>query len=99
MFKSQTYGGSSFIELLRVDHPDLLPDFSAGDWSQLQLPHATTVLALVYDQGALMAGDRLATVGNEVGSRDIDKVFKIDNDCLMAIAGAAGPAVEMMKVF
>jgi proteasome beta subunit len=99
VFKGQTYGGSSFIELLRLDHPDLLPDFSTGDWSQLQLPHATTVLSLVYDQGVLMAGDRLATEGSQVGTRDIEKVFKIDDDCLMAIAGAAGPAIEMMKVF
>ena len=99
MFKGQTYGGSSFIELLKLDYPDLLPDFGAGDWSHVVLPHATTVLALVYDRGVLMAGDRLATMGSEVGSRDVEKVFKIDEDCLMAIAGAAGPAVEMMKVF
>ena len=99
MFKGQTYGGASFIELLKLDHPDLLPDFSAGDWSRMVVPHATTVLALVYDRGVLMAGDRLATMGNEVGSRDVEKVFKIDEDCLMAIAGAAGPAVEMMRVF
>ncbi len=53
----------------------------------------------MYSDGVLMAGDRLATEGSQVGTRDIEKVFKIDETCLMAIAGAAGPAVEMMKVF
>lgn len=99
MFKGQTYTGTSFIEFLRADHPSLLPDFRAGDWAKLELPHGTTVLALVYDDGVLMAGDRLATEGTQVGARDLEKVFKIDDTCLMAIAGAAGPSVEMMKLF
>lgn len=99
MFKGQTYAGSSFIEFLRLDHPDLLPDFRAVDWSTVQIPHGTTVLAAVYQDGVLMAGDRLATEGHQVATRDIEKVFKIDETCLMAIAGAAGPAIEMMKVF
>lgn len=99
MFKGQTYSGSSFLEFLRIDHPAQLPDFCHGDWAKLELPHGTTVLALVYSDGVLMAGDRLATEGSQVGTRDIEKVFKIDETCLMAIAGVAGPAVEMMKVF
>ena len=41
----------------------------------------------------------MATEGSQVGTRDIEKVFKIDDSCLMAVAGAAGPAVEMMEVF
>ncbi len=82
-----------------MDYPHLLPDFSAGDWTRVELPHGTTVLSLVYDEGVLMAGDRLATEGHQVGTRDMEKVFKIDESCLMAIAGAAGPAIEMMKMF
>lgn len=99
MFKGQSYSGSSFYELLRSDNPRLLPDFAGMDWSLVELPHGTTILALVYADGALMAGDRLATAGNQVATRDIEKVFKIDETCLMAIAGAAGPAVEMVKLF
>ena len=99
MFKGQIYSGSSFYELLRSDSPRLLPDFSGMDWSVVELPHGTTILALVYADGALMAGDRLATAGHQVATRDIEKVFKIDDTCLMAIAGAAGPAVEMVKLF
>lgn len=93
------YRGSSFIEFLKVDHPDLVPDFGHHDWSRVQMMHGTTVLALVFEDGAIMAGDRLATEGHAVGTRDIEKVFKIDDTCCMAIAGAAGPAVEMVRMF
>ena len=99
MFRGQSYSGSSFFELLTHDSPRLLPDFSGMDWSIVELPHGTTILALVYADGALMAGDRLATAGHQVATRDIEKVFAIDDTCLMAIAGAAGPAVEMVKLF
>ena len=99
MFKGQSYSGSSFYDLLRSDAPRLLPEFGGMDWSLVELPHGTTILALVYADGALMAGDRLATAGHQVATRDIEKVFKIDDTCLMAIAGAAGPAVEMVKLF
>ena len=99
MFLDEKYRGSSFIEYLRVDHPDLLPDFSRFDFATMEIPHATTVLALVFEGGALMAGDRLATMGNEVGTRDMEKVFKVDDTCCIAIAGAAGAAIEMTRMF
>ncbi|MCS5627409.1 MAG: proteasome subunit beta, partial [Planctomycetes bacterium] len=99
MFKGQTYGGSSFFEMLRIDHSDALPNFADLDWSTVQVPHGTTVLALAYEDGALMAGDRLATEGYQVATRDIEKVFRVDQDCLVAIAGAAGPAIEMVRLF
>jgi proteasome beta subunit len=85
--------------MLRLDHPDLAPDFSGVDITQLQVPHGTTVLALVYQDGALMAGDRLATEGYQVATRDIEKVYAIDDTCVVAIAGAAGPAIEMTRIF
>jgi proteasome beta subunit len=99
VFHGAKYAGSSFFDFLRVDHPGLLPDFGSLDWSAVQVPHGTTVLALVYDGGALMAGDRLATEAYQVATRDIEKVYKIDESCLMAIAGAAGPAIEMVRLF
>ncbi len=99
MFKGQKYGGSSFFEMLQVDHPGALPNFANLDWSTVQIPHGTTVLALVYRDGALMAGDRLATEGYQVATRDIEKVFKVDDSSLVAIAGAAGPAIEMVRLF
>ena len=99
MLLDERYRGSSFIEYLKVDHPDLLPDLGGVDFTQVTLPHATTVLSLVYEDGALMAGDRLATEGSQVGTRDVEKVFKVDETCGMAIAGVAGPAIEMARMF
>lgn len=94
------YRGSSFSELLQVDHAHLSVDFSAlGDHADLSgVPHGTTVLAFKYRDGVIMAGDRLATEGHRVASRDIEKVFATDPHSLIAIAGAAGPAIEMARL-
>jgi proteasome beta subunit len=99
VFKGQTYAGDSFYEFLRTDHPDLLPNWSGTNWTQISHIHGTTVLSIVCKDGVLMAGDRLATEGHAVGTRDLEKVFRIDESCMMAIAGAAGPAVEMVRMF
>jgi proteasome beta subunit len=100
VFFGHSYRGPSFFELLKLDYPELMPDFSKLDWTHApQIPHGTTVLALVYQDGALMAGDRLATEGYQVATRDIEKVYAIDDSCAMAIAGAAGPAIEMARIF
>ena len=64
----------------------------------MAVPHATTVLALKYQQGVVIVGDRRATEGFQVADRRIEKVFKIDDLSAMAIAGAAGPCVEMAKL-
>ena len=61
------------------------------------VPHGTTVLAIRYQDGVLMAGDRQATEGFQVSGRRIDKVFKADEHSAIAIAGAAGPALEDRK--
>jgi proteasome beta subunit len=69
------------------------------DWNTVQVPHGTTVLSLVYDEGALVAGDRLATEGYQVATRDVEKVYTVDEHSLVAIAGAAGPAIETVRIF
>lgn len=94
------YRGSSFTELLALDHPGLRPDFAGlpGDLDPRTFPHGTTVLAFKYADGVMVAGDRLATEGNRVASRDIEKVFPTDGHSLIAIAGAAGPAIEMARL-
>jgi proteasome beta subunit len=63
------------------------------------VPHGTTVLALRYRDGVFMAGDRQATSGFQIASRRIDKIFKCDEYSGIGIAGAAGPAMEMAKLF
>ena len=65
----------------------------------LEIPHGTTVVAIRFDAGVIMAGDRRATAGYTIASRRIEKVFAADDYCGVAIAGAAGPAVEMVKLF
>ncbi len=62
-------------------------------------PHGTTVLAFTYQNGVLIAGDRRATEGFQIASNRMDKVFQTDEFSAMAIAGAAGPCVEMAKLF
>ncbi len=95
------YTGSSFIELLQVDYPQVGVNF--GNLLQTELdassiPQGTTVLALKYADGVLVAGDRLATEGHRVASRDIEKVFSTDQRSLIAISGAAGPCIEMARL-
>ncbi len=93
------YQGSSFWQYLQADEPALLPDFSPWVSSaEAVIPHGTTVLAFRFADGVLVAGDRLATEGHRVASRDVDKVFATDSHSLMAISGAAGPCIEMGKI-
>src|SRR5215470_7579104 len=102
------YGNSSFLELLRRDFPTLVPPaFQASPQAivvpsaplAVEAPHGTTVLAVRYRDGVILAGDRQATAGFQVASRRIEKIFKSDELSGVGIAGAAGPAMEMAKLF
>ena len=92
------YQGSSFSELLQVEFPHLAPDFRHASGEALSVPHGTTVLAFKYAEGVIVAGDRLATEGLRVASRDVQKVYATDDHSMIAIAGAAGPAIEMARI-
>src|SRR2546428_3941490 len=94
----QNYATSSFLDVLRRESPHMMPTPSAGG-DAVEAPHGTTVLALRFRDGVIMAGDRQATAGYQVASRRIDKVFKCDDLSGIGIAGAAGPAMEMAKLF
>src|SRR6187551_3140034 len=90
--------GSNFPELLRrIGLGDGQPTH-AGDGT-IQVPHATTCVALRYADGVVMAGDRRATAGNLISHRNMEKVMPADRFSGVAIAGAAGPAMEMVKLF
>ncbi len=94
-----SYQGSSFSELLQIDHPHLAFDWSRyGNLEKLSVPHGTTVLSFKYAEGVVIAGDRLATEGLRVASRDVQKVYATDDHSMIAIAGAAGPAIEMARI-
>jgi len=94
-------GTSSFADFLGAEAPDLLPSRRAvptGDAGDLA-PHGTTIVAATYSGGVVMAGDRRATMGNIIAQRDIEKVFPADEFSVVGIAGTAGLAVEMVRLF
>jgi proteasome beta subunit len=96
------YEGSSFAELLEIDHPQMRIAwsrlFQQSGAAPISAPHGTTVLAFKYAEGVIVAGDRLATEGYRVASRDVQKVYATDGHSMIAIAGAAGPAIEMARL-
>jgi len=95
--------GSSFYDLMRLQYDYLLPRFHWPDGSATRLnpppPHGTTILALKYLDGVVISADRQATEGYQVASRHIEKVYKTDEYSAIAIAGVAGPCIEMVKLF
>ncbi len=64
-----------------------------------ELPHGTTVLALTFPSGVMMAGDRRATQGNRIAYRELDKVQRADEFSAVAFAGTVGLALEMVRLF
>jgi proteasome beta subunit len=64
-----------------------------------ETPHATTIVSLTFEGGAVMAGDRRATMGNLISHREIEKVFPADDYSCVGIAGTAGIAVELVRLF
>ena len=96
-----TPGTSSFADFLGAQAPDLLPSRRAvptGDAGNLA-PHGTTIVAATFAGGVVMAGDRRATMGNLIAQRDIEKVFHADDLSCVGIAGTAGLAIEIVRLF
>ncbi|MGW0212247.1 proteasome subunit beta, partial [Streptomyces sp. NPDC003233] len=98
-----TPGTSSFTEFLAAHRPGLLPTapvLPAGvRMAPDRFPHGTTVLALTYRDGVLIAGDRRATMGNLIAQRDLEKVHPADDHTAVAFAGTVGLAVDMVRLF
>ena len=93
-------GSSSFTEFLSVHAPTLLPSGRGlPPGAAIDAPHGTTIVTLTYAGGVVMAGDRRATMGNLIANRDMDKVFATDEYSLVGIAGTAGLAIELVKLF
>jgi proteasome beta subunit len=87
--------GPDFAALL--DRHGRRAELTAG--AELVVPHGTTCVAVKYADGVVIGGDRRATAGNHIAHRTIEKVFPADRYSGVAIAGAAGPALEMVKLF
>jgi len=91
--------GPDFAALVRRSAPGPRPAPADLAGTAPGVAHGTTVVALRYADGVVMAGDRRATEGNIIAHRAMEKVFPADRHSAVAIAGAAGPAVEMVKLF
>ena len=95
-----TPGSSSFMDFLSTT-----PRTPAGNrplppvHGAVEAPHGTTIVATTFPGGVVLAGDRRATMGNVIAQRDIEKVFPADEYSAVGIAGTAGLAVEMVKLF
>ncbi|MFI2643586.1 proteasome subunit beta [Streptomyces sp. NPDC018610] len=96
-----TPGSSSFMDFLAEHQPELLPGKRQLPPTQgvIEAPHGTTIVAVTFPGGVVLAGDRRATMGNVIAQRDIEKVFPADEYSAVGIAGTAGLAVEMVKLF
>jgi len=103
-------GSTSFTDYLAATAPHLLPGrmpeasrlqghTAAPRTPGLDVPHGTTIVALTFADGVVIAGDRRATMGNMIAQRDIEKVFITDSFSAVGIAGSAGIAVEMVRLF
>jgi len=105
LFPPESDPGPDFVGLLSqtgttknaVSSADAAAAAAAG--ALVPAPHATTVVALRFGGGVIMAGDRRATMGNIIAHRGMEKVFPADRYSAVAIAGSAGMAVEMVRLF
>jgi len=100
-FTSDTDPGPSFLGLLDalgLGAAAAEPGPGTG-LDPMSITHGTTVLAIRTAEGVVMAGDRRATAGHLISHRSIEKVFPADHLSGVAIAGAAGPAMEMVRLF
>jgi proteasome beta subunit len=100
-------GETSFTNYLAATQPHLLPGrlpeyatrAQASGPDALGVPHGTTIVALQFAEGVVIAGDRRATAGNVIAQRDIEKIFITDSHSAVGIAGSAGIAIEMVRLY
>jgi len=93
-------GTSSFSDFVGRVAPELLPGRRPlPDGASVEVPHGTTIVALEFAGGVVMAGDRRSTMGNLIANRDMEKVFAADEYAVVGIAGTAGLAIELVKLY
>jgi proteasome beta subunit len=89
----------SFFDLVARTRPEALPHVAGTPVDAGGLPHGTTVLGLKFAGGVVFAGDRRATEGYSIADDKIEKVFAADDYSVIAIAGVAGQAIEIVRLF
>lgn len=90
---------TSFFEYMRAQAPDALELKFGTSGTLPDVPHGTTIVAVQFAGGVAMAGDRRATVGSMIASRQMEKVFPADDASVIGIAGTAGLAIELVRLF
>ncbi len=100
LFSASDSPGPNFTELLHKLGRDPLERVTSSVGGQpMTFRHGTTIVAICYSDGVVMAGDRRATEGYSIANRDIEKVFPADRHSGISIAGTAGIALEMVRLF
>ena len=94
-----TPGSSSFTEFLSATAPHLLPGGRPAPATPVEVAHGTTIVAVTFPDGVIMAGDRRATMGNMIAQRDVEKVFHADEYSCVGYAGTAGVGAELIRLF
>ena len=92
-------GTSSFTDFLNAAAPDMLPGRRPLPPGSVDVAHGTTIVAMSYADGVVMAGDRRATMGNLIANRDIEKVYAADQYSLVGVAGTAGIGMELIRLY
>ncbi|MGN6723279.1 MAG: proteasome subunit beta [Marmoricola sp.] len=94
-------GSPSFADFLTQVAPDLVTSRMSPTTANADglAPHGTTIVAATFDGGVVIAGDRRATMGSMIAQRDIEKVFAADEYSAVGIAGTAGLAIELVRLF
>jgi proteasome beta subunit len=94
-------GSSSFTDFLAGLAPELLPGRRPLPSTPVTVEarHGTTIVSLAFPAGVVMTGDRRATMGNLIAQRDMEKVFHADDYSAIGIAGTAGVAIELVRLF
>jgi proteasome beta subunit len=99
LFRPEDDPGPNFLNLLRKLGQDPFPRVEVGDRPAVENTHATTIAAIRYADGVVMAGDRRATAGSSIAHRGMEKVQPADRHSGVAFSGSAGIGMEMVRVF
>ena len=103
--RTSAFDSSSFSEMLRQQAPHLLPAGGTVGFDGVPpspsnaLPHGTTIVAIKFPGGVLIAGDRRSTQGNVIAGRDVQKIHVTDDYTATGIAGTAAIAVEFARLY
>lgn len=100
MFPPTDSPGSNFSELLRrLGHGPVQHVRDQTTIDPDKIPHGTTIVAINYADGVVMAADRRSTMGAAIAGRDVQKVHPADRHSGIAISGSTGTGMEMIRLF